>query len=289
MSMHRFSPFNTSTNKDAISQNLWPLSTFNRYIPRNQDAKHQNSTRMNLKFLAQNNHRVGNIVYIGWYFSITICYFGSELCISYLSIVCALSENSITEPMRKWRKGTARLHILNSALGLYHKGNVHTCIPTYVCFLVKVQFPSFKERSISPMRVPLFIERIMVQNEILRKCVSLHCVTKTKKLSLREGQPTQCGSWRHTKQPYVIGRFFVPHQDRGIFSSKVWNFHYFCIIFSFVVISMKNFEIYIINRYYRGETLEFLPEVSIHIFQQKTMSFAGKTWFQHFSIWETSD
>jgi len=48
-------------------------------------------------------------------------------------------------------------------------------------------------------------------------------------------------------------------------------------MFSFVGILMKNFEIYIINRYYREETQEFFPEVSVHIFQQKTMFFAGKT------------
>ena len=79
---------------------------------------------------------------------------------------------------------------------------------------------------------------------------------KEKKLSLPERQPTQCGTWRHTKQPYV-SPLFVSHQGRGIFDSKVPNFDYFCIIFSFVVILMKNFEINIINRYYREETREF--------------------------------
>jgi len=32
---------------------------------------------------------------------------------------------------------------------------------------------------------------------------------------------------------------------------------------------MKNFEIYIINRYYREETQELFPEVSVHIFYRK--------------------
>jgi len=50
-----------------------------------------------------------------------------------------------------------------------------------------------------------------------------------------------------------------------------------CIIFPFVVICVRNFEIYIINRYYREETQEFIPKVSVHIFQQKTMFFAGTT------------
>ena len=101
---------------------------------------------------------------------------------------------------------------------------------------------------------------------------SHNMVSQKKKLSAREGRPTQCGSWRHTKQPY-LGRFFISHQDHEIFGSKVSKFHYFCIIFSFVVILMKNFEIYIINRYYREET----PEFPVHIFQQKTMFFVGKT------------
>jgi len=41
---------------------------------------------------------------------------------------------------------------------------------------------------------------------------------------------------------------------------------------------MKNFEIYIINRYYQEKTRDFFPEVSVHILQQETMFFfAGKT------------
>jgi len=101
--------------------------------------------------------------------------------------------------------------------------------------------------------------------EIISVFALYHSVTQKKNVSVPEGRPTQYGSWRHTKQPYV-GRFFISHQDCEIFGSKVSEFHYFCIIFSFVVIFMKNFEIYIINRYYREETPEFFPEFSVHIF-----------------------
>jgi len=101
-------------------------------------------------------------------------------------------------------------------------------------------------------------------------------------LSVPEGRPTQCGSWRHTKQPYVC-RLFIWHQDREIVGSKVLKVHYFCIRFSFVVILMKNFEIYIMNRYYGEETPEFFPEISVHIFQQKTMFLAEK---RNFNIYQ---
>jgi len=47
---------------------------------------------------------------------------------------------------------------------------------------------------------------------------------------------------------------------------------------------MKTFEIYIINRYFGEETQEFFPEVSVHIFQQKTMFFAGKSDFNIFQF-----
>jgi len=40
---------------------------------------------------------------------------------------------------------------------------------------------------------------------------------------------------------------------------------------------MKKFEIDIINRYYQEKTQKFFTEVSVHIFQQETMFFAGKT------------
>ena len=94
----------------------------------------------------------------------------------------------------------------------------------------------------------LHINRTKWDSWIKRKkyFYKLHSVTK-KKLSVPEGRPTQCGSWRHTKQPYA-DRFFISHWDREIFGSKVSKFHYFCIIFSFVMILMKNFAIYIINR-----------------------------------------
>ena len=69
----------------------------------------------------------------------------------------------------------------------------------------------------------------------------VHSVTKKRKLSLPEGRPTQCGSWRHRYQTTLRQPIFhiTSHQDGGIFGSKVSIFHYFCIIFSFVVILMK--------------------------------------------------
>ena len=105
---------------------------------------------------------------------------------------------------------------------------------------------------------------------------TLFCIREfpKKKLSLPEGRPTQCGSQRHTKQPYV-GRFFVSHQDRVIFGSKVQNFHYFCIIFSFIVILMKNFEIYIINKYYRKELRNFFRNFPF-IFSSRKRCFCWK-------------
>jgi len=102
-----------------------------------------------------------------------------------------------------------------------------------------------------------------------------HITVSQKKSSLPEGRPTQCGSWRHTKQPYV-GRFFASHQDCWILALK-FHFHYLYIIFSFVVILMKNFEIHIPNRYYQEETQELFSKFSVHIFLQETMLFAGKT------------
>jgi len=54
---------------------------------------------------------------------------------------------------------------------------------------------------------------------------------------------------------------FSSLQDREIFGSKFSKFHYFCIIFSFVVILKKNFEIYIINKYYRGEASEIFSGI----------------------------
>ena len=47
---------------------------------------------------------------------------------------------------------------------------------------------------------------------------------------------------------------------------------------------MISFEIYIINRYYGEETPEFFPEVSVHIFQQKTMFLLVKRDFNIFQF-----
>ena len=59
--------------------------------------------------------------------------------------------------------------------------------------------------------------------------VSWHSVT-IKKLSVPGEPPTQCDSWRHTKQPYV-GRFFISHQDREILDSKSFKVSLFLYYF----------------------------------------------------------
>jgi len=69
------------------------------------------------------------------------------------------------------------------------------------------------------------------------------------------------------------------------FGSKVSNFHYFYIIFSFVVILMKHFEIYIMNRYYRlteGKLRNFFRNFPFIFSCKKTMFFAGKYDFSIF-------
>ena len=57
-----------------------------------------------------------------------------------------------------------------------------------------------------------------------------YTMLQKKKVSVPKGRPTQCGSWRHTKQLYV-GQFFISHQDREIFGSKVSKFHYISVLF----------------------------------------------------------
>ena len=46
---------------------------------------------------------------------------------------------------------------------------------------------------------------------------------------------------------------------------------------------MNNSEIYIINRYHREETQEFFPEVTVDIFQQRTMFLLEK---RHFNVFQ---
>jgi len=71
------------------------------------------------------------------------------------------------------------------------------------------------------------------------KARKLHCATK-KKVSCEEERPVDSDSWGPTKQPYV-GRFSRSVR-RGEFSTpKVWDSCYFCLILSFVMISMKIF------------------------------------------------
>ena len=59
----------------------------------------------------------------------------------------------------------------------------------------------------------------------------------------------------------------------GVLALKFKILSYFCIIFSFVVILMKNLEIYIMNRYYREKTQDFFRKFPF-IFSSRKRCFS---------------
>ena len=102
-----------------------------------------------------------------------------------------------------------------------------------------------------------------------------------KKVSCKQKKPVDSDSWGPIKQPYVSG--FSRSIRRGeFFTSKVWDSCYFCLIFSFVMISMKIFETYRIDWYNCEELLEFFFRIFRSYLSPGTRFLAGKTWFLHF-------
>jgi len=90
--------------------------------------------------------------------------------------------------------------------------------------------------------------------------VLYHCVTEKKRASVTANWSAYSGSWRHIKQPYV-GGFSRSPLECDFSSPPVRSFCCFILIFSFVMISMKNFETYTIDRYYWKKHLRFFSRI----------------------------